>query len=89
MTQTILDISLWLDGFATDANVRSEEPMGDGQGWVYVVVDDVHGHYERAAGRSKSSRSPTTPLTGRRGYSARDRRRELWSFGAMSPGATQ
>jgi hypothetical protein len=70
MTQTILDISLSLDGFATAANIRPEEPMGDGQGWVYVVVEDVHGHYERAAGRSKSSTSPTTSLTGRSGAPA-------------------
>jgi hypothetical protein len=34
MTQTILDISLSLEGFAPAANVRPEEPMGDGQGWV-------------------------------------------------------
>ena len=32
MTQTILDISLSLDGFGTAANVRPEEPMGYGQG---------------------------------------------------------
>jgi hypothetical protein len=30
MTQTMLDISLSLDGFATAANVRPEEPMSDG-----------------------------------------------------------
>jgi hypothetical protein len=70
MTQTILDTSLSLDGFATASNVRVEEPMGDGQGWVYAVVDDVHRHYERAAGRSKSSTSPTTPLTRRSGATA-------------------
>ena len=51
MTQTILDIGLSLDGFATAANVRPVEPIGDGQG--YVVVADVHGLYERAARRSK------------------------------------
>jgi hypothetical protein len=38
MTQTILDISLSLEGFAAAANVRPEEPMGDGQGWVSCVA---------------------------------------------------
>jgi hypothetical protein len=69
MTQTILDISLSLDGFATAANVRPEEPMGDGQGWVYVVVDDVHGHYERAAGARNPQRAHDA-LTGRSGATA-------------------
>ncbi len=74
MIQTILDISLSLDGFATAANVRLEEPMGHGQGWVDAVVDDVHGPYERAPGRSKSSASPHYAFDGAlRGYSARDR----------------
>ena len=36
----------------TQTIVRPEEPMGDGQGWVSVVVD-VPGHYELAPGRSK------------------------------------
>jgi hypothetical protein len=37
----------------TQTIVRPEEPMGDGQGWVSVVVDDVPGHYELVPGRSK------------------------------------
>jgi uncharacterized glyoxalase superfamily protein PhnB len=90
MTQTILDISLSLDGFATAANVRPEEPMGDGQGWVYVVVDDVHGHYERASRAVEILNEPHDAFDGaQRGYSARDREGNLWSFGTMSPGAKQ
>jgi hypothetical protein len=30
MTKVIFDISMSLDGFVNDANVRPEEPMGDG-----------------------------------------------------------
>lgn len=61
--------------------------MGDSQGWVYVVVDDVDWHYERAAGRSNE---PHDAFDGaQRGYSAGDREGSLWSFGTMSPGAKQ
>jgi hypothetical protein len=88
MTQTTSDIGLSLDGLPTAANVRPEEAMGDGQGWVYVLVDDVHGPYERAARRSHSSTKPDDAFgRGAAGYSARDRQESPWSFGTMSPGA--
>ena len=58
-----------------------------GQGWVYVVVDDADAHHARArqAGAEVLG-EPHDAFGGRqRGYSARDREGNLWSFGTSRP----
>ncbi len=59
-----------------------------GQGWVYVAVTDPDGHFERArAAGAKVLGEPHDALDGQqRGYSARDREGNLWSFGTQRPG---
>lgn len=58
-----------------------------GMGWVYVAVDDVDGHYERAeAGGAEILNEPHDALGGtQRGYSARDLEGNLWTFGTARP----
>jgi uncharacterized glyoxalase superfamily protein PhnB len=53
-----------------------------GQGWVYVVVDDIDAHYARAkAAGANLLGEPHGYGDGQRGYSARDLEGNLWSFG--------
>jgi uncharacterized glyoxalase superfamily protein PhnB len=53
-----------------------------GQGWVYVVIDDVDGHYNHAKAAGAAMRGePHAYGDGYRGYSARDLEGNLWSFG--------
>jgi uncharacterized glyoxalase superfamily protein PhnB len=53
-----------------------------GQGWVYVVVDDIGAHYARAKAAGASLLGePHDYGDGYRGYSARDLEGNLWSFG--------
>lgn len=58
-----------------------------GQGWVYVVIDDPDGHYERskAAGAEIVMELIDTDY-GSRDYSARDPEGNMWSFGTYLPG---
>lgn len=59
-----------------------------GDGWVYVVVDDPDEHHARASasGRVNVLNNPHGAFAGaQRGYSARDREGNLWSFGTMRP----
>lgn len=66
-----------------------EELHGDhaGQAWIYVVIDDVDGHYERArAAGAQVLGEPHDAMDGQqRGYSARDIEGNLWSFGTSQP----
>ena len=63
---------------------RPDELHGShiGQGWVYVVVDDIDAHYQRAkiAGATLLG-EPHDYGDGHQGYSARDLEGNLWSFG--------
>jgi uncharacterized glyoxalase superfamily protein PhnB len=53
-----------------------------GQGWVYVVVDDIDDHYRRATSAGATLLGePHDYGDGNRGYSARDLEGNLWSFG--------
>lgn len=59
-----------------------------GRGWVYVMVDDPDAHHARAAksGVAEILNDPHDAFDGdQRGYSARDREGNLWSFASMSP----
>ncbi len=63
---------------------RPEDLHGShtGQGWVYVVIDDIDAHYARAKSVAASLLGePHAYGDGYRGYSARDLEGNLWSFG--------
>jgi uncharacterized glyoxalase superfamily protein PhnB len=56
-----------------------------GEGWAYVVVDDIDAHHRRAADAGAEIVSgPQTEDYGRF-YSARDLDGNLWSFGTYGP----
>jgi uncharacterized glyoxalase superfamily protein PhnB len=59
-----------------------------GKGWIYVTVNDVDNHYERA----KAAGAPvlnephgSAANGGMRGYSTRDLEGNLWTFGTVRP----
>jgi uncharacterized glyoxalase superfamily protein PhnB len=53
---------------------------------IYVVIDDVDGHHERArAAGAEIPREPVDQDYGSREYSARDLEGNLWSFGTYDP----
>ncbi len=59
-----------------------------GQGWVYLNVADPDAHFDRAkAAGVEVLGEPHDAMGGKmRGYSARDREGNLWSFGTDRPG---
>jgi uncharacterized glyoxalase superfamily protein PhnB len=84
----VLDEVSAIVGFAgRTAIVQSDRPEDlhgshTGQGWVYVVVDDIDAHYARAmAAGANILGEPHDYGDGYRGYSARDLEGNLWSFG--------
>jgi uncharacterized glyoxalase superfamily protein PhnB len=53
---------------------------------VYVVVDEVDGHFDRArAGGAEVTRAPQETSYGSREYSARDLEGRHWHFGTYRP----
>jgi uncharacterized glyoxalase superfamily protein PhnB len=57
-----------------------------GQGWMYVVVEDVEAHYAQAkAAGAEITRELEDQEYGSRDYSARDFEGNLWSFGTYRP----
>lgn len=77
------------DGMVLIQSDRPSELHGThlGLGWVYVAVDDIEAHYERAkAAGVKLLNEPHDALDGtQRAYSARNLEGNLWSFGTMRP----
>ena len=59
-----------------------------GQAWSYVAVHDPDAHWRRArAAGAEVLNEPHDAVDGaQRGYSARDREGNLWSFGNDRPG---
>jgi uncharacterized glyoxalase superfamily protein PhnB len=57
------------------------------QAWVYIALDDVDVHYQRAkaAGVEVLNEPHDAMDSAQRGYSARDLEGNLWSFGTASP----
>ncbi len=56
---------------------------------VYVIIDDVDGHCERAkAAGAEILIGPKDESYGGRGYVARDLERHIWSFGSYDPWKT-
>jgi uncharacterized glyoxalase superfamily protein PhnB len=57
-----------------------------GQGWTYVVVDEIDAHHDRAAAAGAEIVMELTDTDyGSRDYSARDPEGNLWSFGTYDP----
>jgi uncharacterized glyoxalase superfamily protein PhnB len=77
-----------LDGgmvmFGSEKSGRLHWPPGSA--CVYVVLDDVDDHYERAkAAGAEIVMEPTDQDYGSRDYVARDPEGNLWSFGTYRP----
>ncbi|WP_055483340.1 VOC family protein [Sphaerimonospora mesophila] len=57
-----------------------------GPAWIYVVVDDVDAHHERAvAAGAEIIQEPREEDYGGKGYAARDFEGNVWSFGGYRP----
>lgn len=57
-----------------------------GQSWVYVAIEDVDAHCERArSAGAEIVMEPTDQDYGSRDYAARDPEGNLWSFGTYRP----
>ncbi|MET8245530.1 VOC family protein [Streptomyces sp. NPDC005202] len=66
---------------------RFDEAMrGAGPTGVYIVVDDVDAHYQRAVDHGAEILMPPTDQDyGSRDYMARDVEGNVWSFGTYAP----
>lgn len=75
------------DGMVMLGSERAgEEGRHIGQGWVYVVVEDLTAHHERAeAAGAEIVREPADEDYGSF-YGARDPEGNEWSFGTYRPG---
>ncbi|MGW1140788.1 VOC family protein [Streptomyces zhihengii] len=70
-------------GSEFDRLMRDAGPAG-----VFVHVDDVDAHHERAAGQgAEIVTAPADQDYGARDYMARDLEGNIWSFGTYAPGA--
>ena len=70
---------------------RPDELHGShtGRAWVYVAVDDVDAHFQRAkaAGADVLNQPHGAEGGANRGYSARDLEGNVWTFGTANPSA--
>jgi uncharacterized glyoxalase superfamily protein PhnB len=80
----------WHGGVAVAQADRPEDLHGShvGHGWTYVKVADPDEHYARALGRGANVlNEPHSTSDGRqRGYSARDREGNIWTFAVQEFG---
>ncbi|NJP49386.1 glyoxalase [Streptomyces sp. SBST2-5] len=68
-------------GGAFDTAMKDAGPAG-----IYVVVDDVDGHHQRAVEHGAEILMPPTDQDyGSRDYMARDLEGNIWSFGTYAP----
>jgi uncharacterized glyoxalase superfamily protein PhnB len=77
----------WAGGMVMLAS-RSDRGLDIGQGpaWIYVIVDDVEAHHDRAVGAGAEIVQPLEDEDyGGSGYTARDPEGNLWSFGTYRP----
>lgn len=74
----------WEGGVAVEQTDRPEMLHGShvGHGWTYVRVDDPDEHYSAAVARGAQvlNEPHSTPDGAQRGYSARDREGNIWTF---------
>ncbi|MDJ1138336.1 VOC family protein [Streptomyces iconiensis] len=75
------------DGTVMLGTAKDSGPMGSlGPACVYVVVEDIDAHHERAAAAGAEIVSgPTDMDYGSRDYAAKDPEGNLWSFGTYRP----
>ncbi|MDP9341128.1 MAG: VOC family protein [Actinomycetota bacterium] len=68
--------------------LRSPRSLGGMTQGIYIAVDDVDAHYERArAAGAEIVRVPEDQDYGSREYAARDPEGHIWTFGTYRPGA--
>ncbi|MER5969951.1 VOC family protein [Streptomyces sp. NPDC002055] len=68
------------------AGVFAEAMRDAGPAGIYVVVEDIDAHYERAAAHGAEILMPPTDQDyGSRDYMARDAEGNVWSFGTYAP----
>jgi uncharacterized glyoxalase superfamily protein PhnB len=74
----------------TDIGVQPAKRVGTATGGVYVVIEDVDAHCERArAAGAEIVREPEDTPYGSREYLARDLEGHPWSFGTYVPGSEE
>jgi uncharacterized glyoxalase superfamily protein PhnB len=72
----------------TDIGVQPAKRVGTATGGVYVVIDDVDAHCERArAAGAEITREPEDTPYDSREYTALDLEGHPWSFGTYVPGS--
>jgi uncharacterized glyoxalase superfamily protein PhnB len=72
--------------FANDWGMRTPSELGGVNQGVYVIVDDIEAHYERARGADAEIVRPLADTDyGSREYMSRDREGNIWSFGTYRP----
>jgi len=71
-----------------ELRIKSPRDLGAVSGGIYVYVEDVDAHCERArAAGAEIVRGPEETDYGSREYTARDLDGHLWSFGTYRPNA--
>ena len=80
--------TIMLASFADDSfGMKSPQDVGCVTQAIYVVIEDVDAHHERAkAGGAEIVREIDNTDYGSREYMARDVEGHLWSFGTYEPG---
>lgn len=72
----------------TDIGVQPPKRLGGATAGIYVVIDEVDAHCERArAEGAEITREPEDTPYGSREYTARDPEGHPWSFGDYVPGS--
>ena len=70
----------------SDTQREGVPSQGPGGGWVYVVLDDVDAHHERAQREGATIAMELTDTAyGSRDYAVRDPEGNLWNFGTYNP----
>lgn len=84
--QMVMLSSAQPSAFVTAAPMLTVAEAGGNTQSLYIVLDDVDGHCERArAGGADIFMEPEDADYGGRGYGARDPEGNVWSFGSYDP----
>ena len=76
------------DGLVMLGAARSDDLATDGTQLVYVAVDDLDAHHDRAAAAgAQIIRAPFDTDYGSRDYAAKDPEGNVWAFGTYRPEA--
>ena len=72
--------------FENDWGMRTPAELGGVTQGVYIIVDDIEAHYERARGAEAEIVRPLADTDyGSREFMARDPEGNIWSFGTYRP----